>query len=103
MRYTELPVFSQQNEQVNVRQLRDGRTQQAVFESLDGTRLHLRMPESPGTFQAGELVEIHTARTLYLGQIISRHGELVLIVVEHSLDREALAAIHEVWHRPEGA
>jgi hypothetical protein len=97
-------VFSEQNEQVNVRQLRDGRTHQGLFESLVGSHLKLRLVGKPseGTFDSGELVEVNAARALYLGEITGRHGEGVLVIVEHALDREALAAIHEVWHRPNG-
>ena len=97
-------MFSQQNQQLNVRQLRDGRTEEGICESLEGSQLHLRLVALPETaaFDAGELVEVTTVQTLYLGEIISRQGELLRIVVEHALDREALAAIHEVWHRPDG-
>jgi hypothetical protein len=97
-------VFSEQNEQVNVRQLRDGRTHEGVFESLVGSQLKLRLLGKPsdGTFDSGELVEVNAARALYLGEITGRRGEGVLVIVEHALDREALAAIHEVWHRPDG-
>ena len=58
--------------------------------------------ETDGTFDSGELVEVNAARALYLGQITGRLDEGVLVLVEHALDREALAAIHEVWHRPDG-
>jgi hypothetical protein len=97
-------VFSEQNEQVNVRQLRDGRTHEGVFESLVGSHLKLRLMGKPsdGAFDSGELVEVNAPRALYLGQITGRHGEAVLVIVEHALDRETLAAIHEVWHRPNG-
>jgi hypothetical protein len=54
-----------------------------------------------GVFVAGQLVEVGAPGTLYLGEITSRNDKQVLIVVEHSLNREALAAIHEVWHRPD--
>jgi hypothetical protein len=96
-------VFSEQNQQVNVRQLRDGRTLEGVCESLEGSHLQCRLLESPaaGTFGAGELVEVNAERTLYLGEITGRQDSLILIVVEHALNREALAAIHEVWHRPD--
>jgi hypothetical protein len=97
-------VFSEQNQQVNVRQLRDGRTQEGVCESLEGSHLQCRLLGSPaaGTFNAGELVEVNAAQTLYLGEITGRQENLIVIVVEHALSREALAAIHEVWHRPDG-
>jgi hypothetical protein len=104
VRYTEEPVFSEQNQQVNVRQLRDGRTQEGVCESLEGSHLQFRLvgAPAPGAFNSGELVEVRAARTLYLGEITGRQDNLILIAVEHALNREALAAIHEVWHRPDG-
>lgn len=97
-------MFSEQNQQVNVRQLRDGRTQEGVCESLEGSHLQCRLltTPAPGTFNAGDLVEVNAALTLYLGEITGRQDTLILIVVEHALNREALAAIHEVWHRPDG-
>lgn len=96
-------MFSEHNE-VNVRQLSDGRTQPGVCESLEGNQLHIRLrATSPDGFMAGELVEVDDTSTLFLGIIISKEGSHLLISVEHSLDREALAAIHEVWHRPDDA
>ena len=89
-------MFSEQNQQVNVRQLRDGRTEDGVCESLEGSHLQFRLlaPPEPGAFNAGELVEVNATRTLYLGEITGRQDNLILIVVEHALNRDALAAIH---------
>ena len=40
--------------------------------------------------------------TLYLGEVRSRQGETMVVGVEHSLDRETLALIQQVWHGPAG-
>jgi len=97
-------VFSQQNEPVNVCQLRDGRSQEAVFESLEGRQLRLRLATAPQNgFGPGELVEVNGPQNLYLGEVTSRVADVMSITVEHALDREALSTIHQVWDRPDVA
>jgi len=49
---------------------------------------------------AGDLVEVNGAKTMYLGEVRSRQGETVIVGVEHALDRETLALIQQVWHGP---
>ena len=98
-------MFSEQSQQVNIRRLRGGRIHLAAVESLAGMHLHLRLPPGTedGAFDAGELVEVNTPETLYLGEIASRLDTLVIVAVEHALERKALAAIREVWHSPDGS
>jgi len=45
-------------------------------------------------------VEITCPKTLYLGQVRSCQGERLIVGIEHSLDRETLALIQQVWHGP---
>jgi hypothetical protein len=96
-------VFSRQNEQVSVRQLINDRSQLAVLESLEGRHLRLRLVGGAESFilTPGELVEVNSSHTLYLGQVTGHEGLLLLVDVEHALDREVLEAIHEVWARPD--
>jgi hypothetical protein len=46
---------------------------------------------------AGSLVEVDWAQMLYLGQVYSQENGLLVIGVEHVVDREPLAAIRNVW------
>lgn len=98
-------MFSRQNEQVIVRLLSDGKSQEAVFERLEGRHLQLRMPDDDrcNSFRAGDLVEVNSPKTLYLGEIAAKESSILRISVEHALDRETLAAIHQVWTRPDVA
>ena len=60
-------------------------------------------PVPPGTnLKSGDLVEITSPGTLYLGEVRSSHDQAVIVGIEHSLDREALALIRQVWHGPSG-
>jgi hypothetical protein len=45
----------------------------------------------------GVLVRIDTGDTIYLGQVYTREGGVLVIAVEHSVERQALAAINEIW------
>ena len=46
---------------------------------------------------AGSLVEVDWAQTLYLGQVYSQENGLLVIGVDHVVDREPLTAIRDVW------
>ncbi len=51
-------------------------------------------------FVTADLVEVTCSQTLCLGEVQGREGELLIVNVEHSVDRAALAAIQQVWYRP---
>jgi hypothetical protein len=95
-------MFVQQDQQVTVRALPEGLTQPARFHELNGSLLTLELPRANGeiAFEAGDLVEVTFPRTLYLGEVRKRSGSTMIVGIEHSLDRETLAVIREVWHGP---
>jgi len=71
---------------------------------LNGQLLKIYLAPVPAEIRlnAGDLVEIACPKTLYLGEIYSRQDRTMIVAVEHSLDREVLALIQQVWHGPPG-
>jgi hypothetical protein len=92
----------QQDQQVTVRLLPDGAPCPATMDKLDGHLLTLDCSLDPRPVQlnAGDLVEVTSPVTVYLGIVRTRRDERATIAVEHALDRETLATIQQVWHGP---
>jgi hypothetical protein len=97
-------MSSEQDQQVTVRLLPDGDAHAALLNGLNGHLLRIDLSPNPGEagLNAGNLVEVTCPKTLYLGEVRSRQGETIIVGVEHSLDRETLALIQQVWHGPAG-
>jgi hypothetical protein len=93
---------NQQDQQVTVRRLPDGDIHAAFLDSLKGQLLRIDLPPTPAAagLQPGDLVEVTSEKTLYLGEIRLRQDETMIIGVEHALDRETLSLIQQVWHGP---
>lgn len=94
--------MSAPNEPVILRALPSGAPQAGCLEEIVGERLRIKLQEGSG-FPLGTLVEVAGATKLYLGQVIGLHEPVVVVQVEHSLDRSALAALGAVWNSPKGA
>ena len=96
-------MSDEQDQKVEVRLLPDGDAHSALLSGLHGHLLRIDLsPVSTGvSLNAGDLVEVSCAKTLYLGEVRSRQNETMVIGVEHALDRETLALIQQVWHGPE--
>jgi hypothetical protein len=96
--------MGQQDQQVTVRLLPDGDPFPAILDKVDGHLLSLDFAPNPSPphFRAGDLVEITSPATLYLGVIRNNQGDRMTVAVEHALDRETLATIQQVWHGPAG-
>ena len=107
--------MSDANDGVTVRLLPAAEPMPCQVESLHGRRLILRLPSSKASPDAkandaakdsakdlkmGALVEVLTEPFLYLGEVLGRQEELLIIEVEHSVNRKALAAIQETWDIP---
>jgi hypothetical protein len=75
-----------------------------VLTRLNGQLLRIDLSSVPAgtSLKSGDLVEVASPGTLYLGEVRSRHDQTLLVGIEHSLDREALALIRQVWHGPSG-
>jgi hypothetical protein len=88
---------------VTIRRLSAGESRKGSLHDQDGSLLRIRLefgtiqPE----FAAADLVEVACPETLFLGEVKGSEGGLLIVNVEHSVDRAALAAIQEVWYRPE--
>jgi hypothetical protein len=95
---------NEQDQQVTVRLLPDGDPYPALIGSLNGQllRIDLSPISAEVSLNAGDLVEVTCPKTLYLGEVRSRQGETMIVGIEHSLDRETLALIQQVWHGPPG-
>lgn len=102
--FVNMPEGEEQH--VTVRRLPDGGSHPALFESLNGQILRILVPAgqvSAGVdMNAGDLVEVNCPKTMYLGEVRSRQGEIMVVGVEHALDRDTLALIQQVWHGPAG-
>jgi hypothetical protein len=92
---------------VTMRKLSAGDYRAGSLHNQEGSLLRIRLEpgrlESSGTqpeFVTADLVEVTCSQTLCLGEVQGREGELLIVRVEHSLDRAALAAIQQVWYRP---
>jgi hypothetical protein len=97
-------MMGQQDQQVTVRLLPDGEPCPAILDKLEGHLLSLDFSPnpSPAQLKAGDLVEVTSPATLYLGVIRNSQGQRTTVAVEHALDRETLATIQQVWHGPAG-
>jgi hypothetical protein len=93
---------AEQNEWVTVRQLPDGEAHSGRLESCAGRQLRVAIPPAKAEFRAGALVEVQSQQILYLGVIQGRQDSVILVAIEHTVDRVALAAIQEVWHGSPG-
>jgi hypothetical protein len=60
----------------------------------------LESENAPPEFLAADLVEVTGSQALFLGEVQGREGELLIVNVEHSVDRAALDDIQQVWYRP---
>lgn len=94
--------MAEPDRQVTIRRLPDGEPLSCTEHGLTGVLLRVELPPSPANrqFSAGALVEIESSKTLYLGEVQGSQDRLLLIGVEHAVDREALAAIQQVWQPP---
>jgi hypothetical protein len=86
-------------EPVTIRRLSGGQYEPGVLQECEENLVRIRLER--GEFKASDLVEITGPETLYLGEVQGREGGLLIVIVEHSVDRAALAAIEQVWYRPE--
>jgi hypothetical protein len=62
----------------------------------EGANLFVDLPEEHRV-PVGSLVEVEAGPMLYLGEVQQWSESTARIMVEHSLDRAKLAAIHDTW------
>ena len=86
---------------VTIRKLSAGDYREGNLHGQEGSLLRIRL--EPGAaqpeFVTADLVEVMCPQTLCLGEVQGREGELLIVNVEHSVDRAALASIQQVWYQ----
>ena len=94
--------MSEQNEPVTVSRVNENRPVTGRIEGQENLRMRIRLASETavGDFDPGTLIEIQSAQALYLGEVRGRQGSLMMVDVEHSIDRAALGAIENVWQAP---
>ncbi len=95
-----------------MRKLSAGEYREGNLHDQEGSLLRIRLepgrlepggaePGAPHSeFVTADLVEVTCSQTLCLGEVQGSEGEFLIVNVEHSIDRTALAAIEQVWYRP---
>ena len=91
------------NEPVVLRRLPSGNAQTGFSLGSERDRLNISLTGELSGFDLGTLVEVTSDATLYFGQVVGRQDQLLIVRVEHSLNREALAAINNNWSLSKGA
>jgi hypothetical protein len=88
---------------VTIRKVPAGDYREGNLHGLEGSLLSIRLGSGAThpEFVTADLVEVTGPQTLCLGEVQGREGEFLIVNVEHSVDRAALASIQQVWYRPE--
>jgi len=87
------------DKRVRVRPLPDGETREGWEAGWTGALLDIDFDEQPSVaaFPTGTAVEIESETRLYLGVLRQTRPSGVCVEVEHSLDRNRIAWIQDVW------
>ena len=80
---------------VKVRSLPDGEFHHASEIGWKGRLLELDVRN--GIFPLGTLLEIEHGAMVYLGELQQLNGSKLVVAIEHSVNRETLKPIQEVW------
>jgi hypothetical protein len=90
-------------EPVAIRKLTGGPSLSGFIHDSEGSRLRIRFQSDVDQpeLSPADPVELTCPETLYLGEVEGMEGGFLIVGVQHSVDRAALAAIQHVWYRPE--
>jgi len=80
---------------VRVRVLPDGKSQDASIVGWNGRLLELDLPGE--SYPLGTLLEIEQGAMVYLGEVQQQRGPVLTMAIEHSVDRNRLQPIQEIW------
>jgi hypothetical protein len=83
---------------VKIRTLPDGEFRHASEVGWTGRLLELDL--LGGSFPLGTLLEIENGGMVYLGQLQQQTGSRAVVAVEHSVNRDTLKPIQDIWGRP---
>lgn len=92
--------MSEENERVVVRHLPDGTPHAGLVKSLNGNLLQISLTSEATNRELppGALVEVGGDRALYLGEVQGCRDSVLIVTVEHVINRTSLAALQNVWH-----
>ena len=91
------------NEPVLLRRLPSGDAQASWSQGAERDRLKISLtPGQVAGFEVGALVEVTSDEMLYFGQVVGNQDHVLIVRVEHSLNRSALAAIDSNWNVSKG-
>ena len=94
-----IETVAEQNEWVTIRQLPDGDPLPGRMEGREEQRIRLSVPSAKITdFMVGAPLEVLCEQFLYLGVVLGFEDSVILVGIEHAMDRAALTAIRNVWH-----
>ena len=85
------------SEEITVRRLPDGEPRSGSLERRDRRNFLISQLNDWEEFEAGSLIEIQSAKAVYLGQVLGQQESSLLVSIEHALNRAALTEIEKVW------
>ena len=95
--------MSLDNPELRVRCLPEGAWHQGYHRGLLGKILRVEFADSQVSgFQDGCLVEVNWEETTYLGQTYNLEGRVLVIGVEHAVNRAPLSALQATWRGSRG-
>jgi hypothetical protein len=80
---------------VKVRTLPDGEFRHASEVGWTGRLLELDL--MGGSFPLGALLEIENGAMVYLGELQQQTGSTAVVAIEHSVNRDELKPIQDIW------
>lgn len=85
---------------MTIRRLPDGKIHSAFGGGREGPQLRVTVTSVADIkeFDLGALVEVLSEKMLYLGEVVGRMDAGLVVSIEHTVDRAALAAIQSIWH-----
>lgn len=92
--------MSEGNERVAVRHLPDGTPQPALLKNLTGNLLQIGLISDARhrEIHRGALVEVDCDQAFYLGEVQGCRDSVLIVAVEHAINRTSLSALQDVWH-----
>jgi hypothetical protein len=90
---------------ISVRKLPGGDLHAAVSIAAQGRLCTIEFGEggAPPELTPGSLLEITSAQTMYLGEVLAREHRRIEAQVEHAVDRARVAALQASWDQVDSA
>ena len=89
----------EQNGWATIQQLPGGDAVPVHIQNREDQTLSILLPPGASTnFTLGSLIEVQSPLCLYLGVVIGWRESVMLVSIEHVMDRGALEEVQSVWH-----